>query len=38
LSHLVDQLTDHEREVLSGSAQVLIRLTEIAATEDAQGN
>ncbi|SRR6266536_1276332 len=38
LSHLVNQLTDDEREALAGSTQVLLRLTEIAATEIAQGN
>jgi DNA-binding MarR family transcriptional regulator len=38
LSRLVDHLTDEEREVLAGSAQVMTRLTEIAATEEAQGN
>ena len=38
LSQLVAQLTDAEREVLAGSAQVLTRITEIAATNDAEGN
>jgi DNA-binding MarR family transcriptional regulator len=37
LSQLVAQLTDEEREVLAGSAHVLTRISEIAAT-DARGN
>jgi DNA-binding MarR family transcriptional regulator len=38
LSRLVDRLTDQEREVLAGSARVLVRLIEIAATDDDTGN
>jgi DNA-binding MarR family transcriptional regulator len=34
LSRLVDRLTDQEREVLAASAGVLMRLTEIAATDE----
>jgi len=34
LSRLVDGLTDQERDVLAGSARVLVRLIEIAATDD----
>jgi hypothetical protein len=37
LSRLVDRLTDQEREVLAGSARVLVRLIEIAATDDDTG-
>ena len=38
LSRLVDRLNDQEREVLAGSARVLVRLIEIAATDDDAGN
>ena len=38
LGRLVDLLTDQEREVLAGSARVLVRLTEIAATDDDTGH
>lgn len=38
LSRLADRLTDREREVLAGSARVLVRLIEIAATDDNKGN
>jgi DNA-binding MarR family transcriptional regulator len=38
LSRLVDRLNDHEREVLAGSARVLVRLIDIAATDDDTGN
>ena len=38
LSRLADRLTDQEREVLAGSARVLVRLIEIAATDDNKGN
>ena len=38
LSRLVDRLTDQEREVLAGSARVLVRLIEIAAIDDDTGN
>ena len=34
LSRLVDGLNDQERDVLAGSARVLVRLIEIAATDD----
>jgi DNA-binding MarR family transcriptional regulator len=34
LSRLVDRLTPDERDVLAGSAAVLARLIEIAATDD----
>jgi DNA-binding MarR family transcriptional regulator len=34
LSRLADRLNDQEREVLAGSARVLVRLIEIAATDD----
>jgi DNA-binding MarR family transcriptional regulator len=34
LARLVDRLTEQERDVLAGSAQVLARLIEIAATDD----
>jgi DNA-binding MarR family transcriptional regulator len=37
LSRLVDRLNDQEREVLAGSARVLVRLIEIAATDDDTG-
>ena len=37
-SRLVDRLNDQEREVLAGSARVLVRLIEIAATDDGTGN
>jgi hypothetical protein len=37
-ARLVDWLTDQEREVLAGSARVLVRLIEIAATDDDTGN
>jgi DNA-binding MarR family transcriptional regulator len=38
LSRLADRLTDQEREVLAGSARVLVRLVEIAATDANKGN
>jgi DNA-binding MarR family transcriptional regulator len=38
LSRLVDRLNDHEREVLAGTARVLARLSEIAATDNDTGN
>jgi DNA-binding MarR family transcriptional regulator len=38
LSRLVDGLNDQERDVLAGSARVLARLIEIAATCDDTGN
>ena len=38
LSRLVDRLSDQEREVLAGCAHVLVRLIEIAATDDGTGN
>jgi DNA-binding MarR family transcriptional regulator len=38
LSRLVDRLNDQEREMLAGCARVLVRLIEIAATDDAAGN
>jgi hypothetical protein len=38
LSRLVDRLNDQEREMLAGSARVLIRLIEIAANEDVAAN
>jgi DNA-binding MarR family transcriptional regulator len=38
LSRLVDRLDDQEREVLAGCAGVLVRLIEIAATDDGTGN
>ena len=38
LSRLVGRLTDQERDVLAGSARVLARLIEIAATDDDTGN
>jgi DNA-binding MarR family transcriptional regulator len=34
LSRLADRLSDQEREVLAGSARVLVRLIEIAAADD----
>jgi hypothetical protein len=34
LSRLVSRLNEQEREVLAGTARVLARLTEIAATDD----
>jgi DNA-binding MarR family transcriptional regulator len=37
-SRLVDRLNDQEREVLAGSARVLVRLIEIAATDHGTGN
>ena len=37
LSRLVDRLTGQERDVLAGSAHVLVRLIEIAATDDDTG-
>jgi DNA-binding MarR family transcriptional regulator len=38
LSRLVDGLDDQERDMLAGSARVLARLIEIAATGDDPGN
>jgi DNA-binding MarR family transcriptional regulator len=38
LSRLVDRLDDQERGVLAGCAGVLVRLIEIAATDDGTGN
>ena len=38
LARLADRLTDQERGVLAGSARVLARLTEIAATDDDTGH
>lgn len=38
LSRLVDGLNDQERDMLAGSARVLARLIEIAATGDDPGN
>jgi DNA-binding MarR family transcriptional regulator len=38
LSRLVDRLDDQERGVLGGCAGVLVRLIEIAATDDGTGN
>jgi DNA-binding MarR family transcriptional regulator len=38
LSRLVDRLNDQELEMLAGCARVLVRLIEIAATDDAEGN
>src|SRR5450755_4894166 len=38
LSRLADRLNDHERAVLAGAARVLVRLIEIAATDDDAGN
>jgi DNA-binding MarR family transcriptional regulator len=38
LSRLSDRLNDQEREVLAGCARVLVRLIEIAATDDDTGN
>jgi len=38
LARLVDRLTDQERDVLAGSARVLVRLTEIAAADDGTGH
>jgi DNA-binding MarR family transcriptional regulator len=38
LSRLVDGLNDQERDVLAGSARVLVRLIEIAAAGDDTGN